>query len=572
MAAVGQRVHRRAGSDVESTSMRRRIGAYCACLLMLSSSGSFAAVGAPAATAPTAPEPSGSPPAPEASGPAASTTAAARAVAAAAATTPPTEGAAAATGPSYGLAGNSSLLGSLPDLSGPAYSALTRQDQTQIGYMIVKEIRDANLLVEDPEITDYLQTLGLRLASQAHDDQQSFEYHCMRGELNAFATFGGNVFVFTDLILATKDEAELASVMAHETGHVVQRHMERDLQAQSRISITSMAAMLAGILMAAASRGNSGEGMEGAMAMSQAIAMQQMINYTRTQEIEADYVGIQLLAGAGYDPYEMAAFFGELQRAVGMEEAEIPALLQDHPVTTERIAAARARAAEFPRPRVPVQSQSYDFIKERVRVLAAPPDARIGQYYTSVSKRRALTPAERYGQALVQMQSGEAAAAVPTLRALQAQYPDLILLYSALGQALEAAGHQEESLALFADSERLFPRNAPLTIHYAETLMRAGQPGRAHELLLDLFNNVEPTPAQIFLTAQAASAADDAGDAYYYMCEYNLENGDLALANQELELALSAPKLTNVQRERFRARLLQVREWMREQQQSRHGG
>jgi beta-barrel assembly-enhancing protease len=101
--------------------------------------------------------------------------------------------------------------------------------------------------------------------------------------------------------------------------------------------------------------------------------------------------------------------------------------------------------------------------------------------------------------------------------------------------------------------------------------MHVGQPQQAHQLLLDLFNNVEPTPAQIWLTAQAANAANDAGDAYYYMCEYNLENGNLALANQELELALATPQLTNVQRERFRARLLQVREWMREQQ-SRRGG
>ena len=346
--------------------MGRRLAAYFGCLLMLSSSGTFAAGGAagsppPAASEQSAPPASGGPSPPVDGGVNFGA--------------PPSEGAPATPGPSYGLSGNSSLLGSLPDLSGPAYSTVTRTDQLSIGHMIVKEIRDANLLLEDPEITDYLQTLGLKLASQAHDDQQSFNFHCMRGDLNAFATFGGNVFVFTGLIVATKDEAELASVMAHEIGHVVQRHMERDLQAQSRISITSMAAMLAGILMAAAARGNSGGGMEGALAMSQAMAMQQMINFTRGQEVEADYIGVQLLAGAGYDPYEMASFFETLQRAYGMEMAEIPALLQDHPVTVERIAAARARAAEFQRPRGAQQSQSYDFISERVRVLAAPPDA-----------------------------------------------------------------------------------------------------------------------------------------------------------------------------------------------------
>jgi predicted Zn-dependent protease len=96
------------------------------------------------------------------------------------------------------------------------------------------------------------------------------------------------------------------------------------------------------------------------------------------------------------------------------------------------------------------------------------------------------------------------------------------------------------------------------------------QPQEAHLLLLDLFNNGDPSPAQIRLTALAASAAGDAGDAYEYMAEYDLVGGQLALADQQLELALSTPGLTGQQRAKFRARLEQVRGWLREQQQSRH--
>jgi hypothetical protein len=66
----------------------------------------------------------------------------------------------------------------------------------------------------------------------------------------------------------------------------------------------------------------------------------------------------------------------------------------------------------------------------------------------------------------------------------------------------------------------------------------------------------------------AASAAGNAGDAYYYMSEYELANGDLILSNQQLELALASPNLTTIQRQRFRARLDEVRGWLREQQQS----
>jgi predicted Zn-dependent protease len=251
--------------------------------------------------------------------------------------------------------------------------------------------------------------------------------------------------------------------------------------------------------------------------------------------------------------------------------AGIPALLVDHPVTSERIAAARNRAATFPQVKLLPESQSFAFFKERVRVLSEPPEVHLDQYYASLRDRRSLTPAERYGEALVQMQHGSAPAAVQTLRELQRSYPQMTMLYAALGQALAAAGQMDASLALFERSVRLFPRNVPLTVRYSEALMQYGRAKQAHVLLLDLFNNVDPSPAQIRLTALAASAAGDAGDAYAYMAEYDLAGGQLALASQQLELALAAPDLTSVQRARFRARLDEVRGWLREQQQSRGG-
>jgi predicted Zn-dependent protease len=94
--------------------------------------------------------------------------------------------------------------------------------------------------------------------------------------------------------------------------------------------------------------------------------------------------------------------------------------------------------------------------------------------------------------------------------------------------------------------------------------MKADKPKQAHEILLDLFNNVPPTPAQIRLTALAASAAGDMGDAYYYMSEYHISSGELPLASQQLELALASSNLTPVQKERFQARLDEIREFLAE--------
>jgi predicted Zn-dependent protease len=116
-------------------------------------------------------------------------------------------------------------------------------------------------------------------------------------------------------------------------------------------------------------------------------------------------------------------------------------------------------------------------------VLVTPPEIHLDQYYASLRDHRELTPAERYGEALVQMQHGHAATAVQTLRELQSTYPQMTMLYAALGQALAAAGQMDASLALFERSVRLFPRNVPLTVRYSETLMQTGRPKQAHELL-----------------------------------------------------------------------------------------
>jgi predicted Zn-dependent protease len=90
--------------------------------------------------------------------------------------------------------------------------------------------------------------------------------------------------------------------------------------------------------------------------------------------------------------------------------------------------------------------------------------------------------------------------------------------------------------------------------------LQAGRSKRAHEVLLDLFNNVPPSVEQVRLTAIAANAAGDVADSYSYMSEYYVMSGDLMLAINQLELALSVPSLTDVQRARFVSRLNELRE------------
>ena len=140
----------------------------------------------------------------------------------------------------------------LPDMGSPAEAVLSKTDEFRLGAMIARELRDQNALLEDPEVSEYIQSVGQRLASQSAMGGEFFHYLVVKDlSINSFAVSGGYVFMFTGLILVSSTESELAAVMAHETAHVTQHHIARQIRAQSQQSMTTAAALLAAILLGA---------------------------------------------------------------------------------------------------------------------------------------------------------------------------------------------------------------------------------------------------------------------------------------------------------------------------------
>ena len=450
----------------------------------------------------------------------------------------------------------------LPDIGTPASTTLSLADEYKIGLMIVRSLRDAGQIVEDPEINEYLQSLGMRLASQAHEGAHRFTFFAVRdSSINAFALPGGFIGVNAGLVKATRSEAELAGVLAHEIAHVTQRHIARSIQNAGRANLASAAAMLAAILIGATT-GVPTDAVLGSVTAAQGLAAQSQINYTRANEAEADRVGINILAASGFDPVGMPEFFGTMQQRSGGAGRNIPALLRTHPVTSERIAETRDRASRMERPRTP-DSTSYALIRDRLELETVSQEAQLRDLYPAAkSADFPSTDAEQYGRALALVRAGAADEAIPVLEALRDRRPDVTLYHTALGQAELAAGLTDASLATLERAMKLFPRSVPVTVRYAETLMRAGDPKRAHIVLLDLFNNTPPTAEQARFTAIAANAAGDVADSYYYMSEYHVISGDLSLAINQLRLAQAVPGINGVQRERFDARVRELQEYL----------
>src|ERR1700738_2713106 len=459
--------------------------------------------------------------------------------------------AAVAVGSSVSLgwaAGLSATDQDLPELGSPANAAVSLEDEYQAGLGWFRQMGQGGTVLEDPEVNSYIQQIGHSLSSRAEEGQHQFYYFVVRDPvLNAFAMPGGFVAINSGLILATRNENELAGVMAHETAHVTQRHLVRGLIDQSHAGLMSTAAMLAAILLGAtAGRGSPGA-MEGAILATQGAAIQHQINYTRSNEFEADRSGIGTMASAGYDPLGMASFFQTLDRnSPDPSRVKAVEFLIDHPLSAERVAEARNRAEQIGRVRHE-DSLGYKLTRERLRSLIGDPQG-ARDYYASLAKNGAGKNIEdRYGRAVADIASRNPAAAIPDLQALVNEYPKVNQFYGALGQAYLANGQLKESQAVLDKAEGLFPRNVPITIRLAETLMHAGDNKRAHLLLDDLFNVVEPTPDQTRLIAKAANAAGDVADSYYYMSYFYLMNGDLKMAANQLELGLGMPGLDQFQ-------------------------
>jgi predicted Zn-dependent protease len=450
----------------------------------------------------------------------------------------------------------------LPDIGSPADTILNKDLEAQIGRSIYKSLRDAGQIVTDPEIQEYIQNVGQKLAANAQDGDFRFQFFVVDDPaINAFALPGGYIGIHSGLFLATKNESELAGVMAHEISHVTQRHISRSIYANKQASMMTIAAMLGAILVGAVT--GSGDIISGGIMGAQGLAAQQQIDFTRGNEYEADRVGVGVLAASGFDPYGMPDFFETLGRQSGSSAYQAPEFLRTHPVTVNRISETRGRASQYPEVET-VDATSYSLTRARLRLLASrTPEAALDHFEGNLEiPDRIGDIGTEYGIAMSQLQLGQYRAAHSGFQDLLGANQAIIHFHTGYAMSQVGLGDQDGALSTYRNAMKLFPRNVPLTIRYAEALMQDDQPDVAHEILLDLYNQTPPTPEGVRLIALAASAAGDVADAHYYMAEYHLLRGDLMMATDQLYLALGIPDLDSIQRARFLSRLDQVQQYM----------
>jgi predicted Zn-dependent protease len=402
----------------------------------------------------------------------------------------------------FGVAKNSSYADSntLPNIGSNALSTLSYEKEKILGDILMRQTR-AQLPVDyDPLISEYINRLGNKLVTFADDIHFPFNFFTVRDKnINAFAFFGGNVAVNTGLISMADSESELASVLTHEISHVTQRHLSRRFEAQKRSSPLTLAGMLGGILLAVI---NPEAGMATMMA-TQAGAAQASINFTRSNEKEADRIGIKILAIAGYDPYAAPAFFDKLG-AKFRYTSKPPAFLMTHPLPESRIADSRIRAQQYPRIRQEA-SQDFELVKSRVKARYEFTPKEAIQYYENQLKTRSyqLKSAAQYGLALAYTDAKQPKKAKDVIKQLLAKESKNLFYIDTYADLLVQTQSYDEALAFLGKHYKMRPNNPVITVNYANVAIEAKKP----ELAVDLLTSFRISHGEDYIATDLLTSA-----------------------------------------------------------------
>lgn len=376
----------------------------------------------------------------------------------------------------------------LPEIGAAGFSALSIDKEQLIGDAMMKHLRASQPIVNDPILIEYINDLGNRMVRNAQDVHYNFEFFLVNNrDLNAFAFFGGHIGIHTGLITTAETESELASVVAHEISHVTQRHLARKMEAQNRNQPLTMAGMISGVLLTLI---NPTVGMA-ALSTSMAASQQASINYTRTNEKEADRVGIQLLANSGFDPMGAPNFFGKMAEQYRYT-SKPPAMLLTHPLPESRISEARVRAQNFPARQIRA-SLDFELAKARLRARyeGNAPD-NIKFYSKEIEKQRYVyKQAAQYGLAIAYFENAAYEQSLNIINSLLSDDKNNLFYIDLLTDIHIKTKNFAPALDRLKELNLLMPNNQVVALNYANTLLEAEQYQQA-EILLQDFLLVQP--------------------------------------------------------------------------------
>lgn len=445
----------------------------------------------------------------------------------------------------------------LPELGSSADVVMSAEEKKRLIAEFRNYIQNSLNLVQDPLSNEYIQRLGEKLAAYV-DREQTFTFFIVDDPtINAFAGPGGYIGIHTGLIYATRSEDELASVLAHEIAHVTQRHLFRSMDNNSKLTWPAMLAILAAMAVSGQAGGDVGNAI---VASTVAGTYQSQLSFSRTYEKEADRVGMQLLAQAGFDPKAMPVFFKTLQQKHQYSETALPEFLRTHPITTSRIADSQSRAAQL---QFQKRNEPTNYLLTVSRLYYSqhdkPGQTAFKDYIGTPTAASSLPFITLYEQALIHLQNERYSQARTHMQKLlkldRARLP-----YFITQAEIEYKQQKYKNTIQILESARLYyPNNVSLTSLQAQALIDSG---KAKQAILELNKQLrlQTNPALYKLKANAATKLKQISVANEAMADYYYLIGNIHSAIKHLQLALENSDNTHIEKLRLKARIQQLKD------------
>jgi len=434
----------------------------------------------------------------------------------------------------------------LPELGDPTLGSLSSKLERQYGLGFYRSLR-ANLpFVEDLEINYYITSLGKRLAS--HSDAAGKEFHFFiikAATINAFAGPDAYIGIHTELILEANNESQLAGVLAHEIAHVSQRHLARAFDSSGQSTALTIATLIAAILVGS----QDVEAGQATFLSGIAASQQSSINFTRSNEQEADRVGIHILTDTGINPEGMVEFFEILLKQSpegGME------YLRTHPLSINRVSEAKNRikkdSSDLPR-----DSLDYEFTKARLIILLSKQPER---YLEAGILGGGLI--EQYQKALAAIRSEKPQLAIQILKKLEkkSRHPWIRL---ALAEAYTAKNDDKNALRVLTALNNLYPGYLPATMALAKSYNTNNIPEKSilllkNQLQTDDYGIIHEALAKAyFANGQISAALESTGNQY-------ARQGYIELAIQQYDNALKQKDISPSTKQRLESEKSELQE------------
>ena len=410
-------------------------------------------------------------------------------------------------------------------------------EERMVGERLLYTIRAEFKLLDDPDISQYINNLGGQILDVA--GPQFFDYHFFvvkSNQFNAFAAPSGLIFFYTGLIKTMKSEDQLVSVLAHEVGHVVSRHIAHRMSKQGKVTAATMLLGLASLALGnpALSQGL----LTGSIAANQAISL----GFSREDEEQADRLSFDWMRALHRNPEAMVGMLKTMRRITRYRTNKLPAYLLTHPHPETRLDYVRSLVEIDREP--PVQYKATDdfsFLRFKYRVLSQSiPSEELRVFCANIissGKDTEQVTMARYCLALLEGQEANFTEAVKQMELVRGKYPHRNILNVDLATLYLDAGKLDQALLLLRKAYKRDATDMYAAFRLAQALEKKGKMSAAQHLYREV-EKVMPEYSQLYYALGRLKAKQGAqGVSEFYLAKYYLYEGRMKFAKQYLKRA-----------------------------------